>query len=58
VPVWTPGEAVRQDVPLTLDAATPPGDYRLILVVYDLATGHPLPINGQDAVPIGWVRAR
>jgi hypothetical protein len=49
---------VRQDVPLTLDAATPPGDYRLILVVYDLATGHPLPINGQDAVPIGWVRAR
>ena len=57
-PVWTPGEAVRQDVPLTLDAATPPGDYRLILVVYDLATGRPLPLDGQDAAPIGWVRVR
>jgi len=49
---------VRQDVPLTLDAATPPGDYRLILVIYDLATGRLLPLDGQDAAPIGWVRVR
>lgn len=57
-PVWAPGEAVRQDAPLTLDATTPPGDYRLILVVYDLVTGRPLPLNGQDAVQIGWVQVR
>lgn len=56
VPAWAPGEAVRQDIPLTLDAATPPGDYRLLLVLYDPATGRSIPIAGQDAIVVGWVR--
>lgn len=53
---WTPDEAVRQDIPLTLDAATPPGDYRLLLVVYDSSSGRPIPIAGQNAVVVGRVR--
>lgn len=55
-PVWAPGEAVRQDIPLALDAAIPPGDYRLLLVIYDSSTARPIPIAGQDAVVVGWVR--
>jgi hypothetical protein len=55
-PAWAPGEAVRQDIPLTLDAATPPGDYRLLLVVYDPSTGRPFPVAGQEAVVVGQVR--
>ncbi len=53
---WTPDEAVRQDIPLTLDAATSPGDYRLLFVVYDSSSGRPIPIAGQNAVVVGWVR--
>lgn len=49
---WQPGEAVRQDVPLTLDPATPPGDYRLLLVIYDPATGQPLALDGQNVVAL------
>ncbi len=56
VPAWAPGEAVRQDIPLTLNTATPPGDYRLLLVLYDPATGRPVPIAGQDAIVVGWVQ--
>ncbi len=54
--VWAPGEAVQQDIPLTLDAVTPHGDYRLLLVVYDPSTGRPVPIAGQEAVVVGRVR--
>ncbi|MFL5801999.1 MAG: hypothetical protein ACJ8CR_09695 [Roseiflexaceae bacterium] len=50
---WSAGERVRQDVPLTLDPATPPGNYRLLLVVYDPATGQPRPLGGQSALLLG-----
>jgi hypothetical protein len=50
---WSAGERVRQDVPLTLDPATPPGSYRLLLVVYDPATGQPQPLGGQNALLLG-----
>ncbi len=50
---WGAGERVRQDVPLALDPATPPGSYRLLLVVYDPATGQPQPIAGQNALLLG-----
>ncbi len=49
---WQPGQQVRQDVPLTLDAATPPGRYRVLLVAYDPATGQPLTIGGQAALEL------
>jgi hypothetical protein len=50
---WSAGERVRQDVPLTLDPATPPGAYRLLLVVYDPATGQPRTFGGQAALALG-----
>ncbi|ABU58558.1 hypothetical protein [Roseiflexus castenholzii] len=56
VPAWKPGAAVRQDIPLTLDAATPPGDYRLLLIVYDPSTGRPILVAGQEAAVVGKVR--
>jgi len=31
---WQPGEVIRQDVPLAVDAATPPGDYQMLIGVY------------------------
>jgi hypothetical protein len=50
---WSAGERVRQDVPLTLDPATPPGAYRLLLVVYDPATGQPRTFGGLAALALG-----
>ncbi|HET9222050.1 MAG TPA: hypothetical protein VFO07_06080 [Roseiflexaceae bacterium] len=55
---WSAGERVRQDVPLTLDPATPPGDYRLLLVVYDPATGQPRTFGGQAALSLGELMVR
>jgi hypothetical protein len=52
---WSTGERVRQDVPLTIDPATPPGSYRLLLVVYDPATGQPRPLGGQSTLLLGEV---
>ena len=50
---WSAGERVRQDVPLALDPAMPPGAYRLLLVVYDPATGQPRTFGGQGALSLG-----
>jgi hypothetical protein len=55
---WAVGERVRQDVPLALDPATPPGSYRLLLVVYDPATGQPRLFGGQSALGLGEVVVR
>lgn len=48
---WQAGDQVRQDVPLTLDPSTPPGEYRLLLVAYDPATG-PQAFGGQQALEL------
>jgi hypothetical protein len=53
IQAWQAGERVRQDVPLRLDPATPPGSYRLLLVVYDSASGQPQPFGGQSALSLG-----
>jgi hypothetical protein len=50
---WQPGARVRQDVPLQIDPATPPGTYRLVLVIYDPASGRPETIGGQSALDLG-----
>ena len=55
---WSSGERVRQDVPLALDAATPPGRYRLLLVVYDPASGAPRPVAGQQALLLGEIEVQ
>lgn len=49
---WQPGQQVRQDIPLTLDAATPPGWYRVVVVAYNPVTGQPLTIGGQAALEL------
>jgi hypothetical protein len=53
VQAWQTDERVRQDVPLQLDPATPPGAYRLVLVVYDPASGQPETFGGQSALDLG-----
>jgi hypothetical protein len=53
VQAWQPGEQVRQDVPLQIDPATPPGAYRLVLVVYDPASGRPETFGGQSSLDLG-----
>jgi hypothetical protein len=58
IQTWGAGERVRQDVPLMLDPATPPGAYRLLLVVYDPATGQPRTFGGQGALSLGEVVVR
>lgn len=50
---WQPGEHVRQDVPLQIDPATPPGTYRLVLVVYDPASGQPQTFSGRSSLDLG-----
>jgi hypothetical protein len=53
VQAWQAGDRVRQDVPLRLDPATPPGSYRLALVAYDPATGQPQPFGGESMIQLG-----
>lgn len=48
-PAWQPGDRIRQDVPLALDPATPPGRYRLAVGLYKASTGERLPISGPQA---------
>jgi hypothetical protein len=48
-PAWLPGDRLRQDIPLKLDPATPPGRYRLVVGLYRAATGERLPVGGAAA---------
>jgi hypothetical protein len=58
LPGWQPGDQVRQDVPLALDPATPPGRYRLQMVVYDPSGGQPLRFGGEPALGLGELEVR
>jgi len=53
IQAWKAGDRIRQDVPLRLDSATPPGSYRLALVAYDPATGQPQPFGGETMIQLG-----
>lgn len=44
-PAWQAGDRIRQDVPLALDPATPPGRYRLAVGLYHPSTGARLPAS-------------
>ena len=50
--------SVTQSVPLTFDAATPPGSYQLLIAAYDPTTGAPVLIDGQTALSIGTIEVR
>jgi hypothetical protein len=53
IQAWQAGERVRQDVPLLIDPATPPGSYQLVLVLYDPASGQPQTFGGQNSLQLG-----
>ncbi len=57
---WLRGEVVRDDITLTVAQGAPPGDYRLTLGMYQLATMQRLPVAGadRDAVEIGPIIGR
>ena len=46
---WTPGEPVVDGYGLPIPLATPPGQYPLILALYDAATGQRLPVVGPGS---------
>jgi hypothetical protein len=49
---WQAGEQIGVPLPLDLPAGLPPGEYTLVLGVYDEATGERLPLtHGQQADP-------
>ena len=62
--LWEPGQVVRDDYVIPLDADTPRGNLPLQVGMYDLATGDRLPVrelDGKligDAVPLAVVRVR
>ena len=45
---WKPGELVHDNVGLPLPPGTPPGDYQLIVALYDAETGARLPTPNGD----------
>ena len=46
---WTPGEVIDDNHGLPVPYGTPPGEYRLILAVYDPMTGQRLSVTGGNA---------
>ncbi len=46
---WIPGKTVLDGYGLPIPLATPPGDYPLILAMYDAQTGQRLPVSGEGA---------
>jgi 4-amino-4-deoxy-L-arabinose transferase-like glycosyltransferase len=56
---WLPGLVIRDDVAVTVPAATPPGEYELWLGLYEVQTGQRLPVGepgaGRDHVVLGRV---
>ncbi len=48
---WQPGQALTDSYTLTLDPATPPGQYQLEIVVYDAQTLIPLRLWNAEGYP-------
>jgi hypothetical protein len=51
--VWRPGQFVRDDIPLQVADDAPPGRYRLIVAVYDPASGARLPVRSAQGQEVG-----
>jgi len=52
LPRWQPGEYGRDPHTLTLLPAAPPGEYRLLVFVYDPATGQRLNVLNDAGLPV------
>jgi len=60
---WQTGQYIRDDIPLYVAADAPPGRYRLIVAVYDPATGARLEVNlpegrAGDFLDLGEIEVR
>ncbi|MFZ2357843.1 MAG: glycosyltransferase family 39 protein [Anaerolineae bacterium] len=53
---WQPGVAIIDNHGVLVSHGTAPGDYKLILGMYDPATGERLPVGQQDYIDLGVVR--
>jgi 4-amino-4-deoxy-L-arabinose transferase-like glycosyltransferase len=54
---WQPQEIIVDNHGLTIPPGVPPGDYRLIVALYDAETGLRLPVSsGGDAIELGNVQ--
>ncbi|HSN74291.1 MAG TPA: glycosyltransferase family 39 protein [Anaerolineae bacterium] len=53
---WQPGETIADNHGVLVPHGTAPGDYRLILGMYNPATGERLPVGEQDYIDLGVVR--
>ncbi|MCD6290554.1 MAG: hypothetical protein J7M34_08625 [Anaerolineae bacterium] len=54
---WAPGEPVEDHIGVGIPADLPPGDYALIVGIYDPTTGARLPVStGGDFVTLGRVK--
>jgi len=51
--LWEPGQFTLDARPLTVPCDTPPGEYPLILGIYDPETLAPLPVTGADGSEMG-----
>lgn len=52
--LWQPGEVVRDDYAIRLDAAAPAGEYQLVVGMYDPATGQRVTTGqGSDFIEAG-----
>jgi hypothetical protein len=49
---WMPGETVVDSHHLDLPANLPPGDYRLLVGLYQSSTNQRLPVLGPDGIPL------
>ena len=45
--LWEPGEVVRDPIRVPIPAEVPGGDYRIVVGLYDFATGARLPVAGS-----------
>ncbi len=52
---WLPGEVIADNHGLNLPSGVPPGDYRLIVALYDPLTGVRLPTETGDHLALGTV---
>ncbi len=58
--LWRPGEIVTDDYAVRLDPAAPPGDYRLVVGMYNPTTGERVAVTkgtgrGQNFVEVGGI---
>ncbi len=55
---WLPGEIVREEYAIRIDADAPPGKYTIVVGMYDAATGARLPVDHGDSLDLAEIEIR